>query len=164
MNDADLSNSTRALLRQAKSDAPGALSKAKIWGGVAATTAVGAAGGGAASATAVASGSGKLIAVGALFGSAITVGLAMLLVHVGPMAPRRETLAPLARAEGAIATPTPTPTPTSTSPPTPTPTSTLTPTTTTTYIYFSNFVSSAFSFTNEESDSLVRSMPGYLTH
>ena len=86
MSDLELSTKTRDLLRAAKGDAPNALSKAKIWGGVAATTA-GAAGAGTSVALAVSGGSGKLVAVGALFGSAITVGLAMALMHVGPLSP-----------------------------------------------------------------------------
>ncbi len=98
----DLSTSTRALLDAAKADGPSKLAKAKIWGGVAATTAA-AAGGGAAAGSVAAFGSGKLLMFGALFGSAVTVGLAMALMHVGPMSP--EITEP--RADMQLATPRP---------------------------------------------------------
>ncbi len=92
MSDLDLSTGTRALLAAAKADAPSKLAKAKIWGGVAATTAAAAgAGAGAGSVAAlglgVGHGTAKLVVAGALFGSAVTVGLAMALMHVGPLAP-----------------------------------------------------------------------------
>jgi hypothetical protein len=85
MSDLELSSGTRSLLAAAKKDGPSALAKAKIWGGVAATTAA-AAGAGASAGGAAAMGTGKLM-LGALFGSAITVGLAVALMHIGPLAP-----------------------------------------------------------------------------
>ena len=85
MSDLELSSSTRSLLNAAKRDAPSALAKAKIWGGVAATTAA-AAGAGVSAGGAAAMGTGKLM-LGALFGSAITVGLAVALMHIGPLSP-----------------------------------------------------------------------------
>ena len=74
----DLSHTTKALLRAARADGPGAASRAKILGGIASSTGAGAGGaalGAAAKATAL-TGSAKLLVAGALFGSAITVGVA----------------------------------------------------------------------------------------
>ena len=96
IDEANLSSSTRALMRAAKADGPSAAARAKIWSGVAGTTvAAGAAGlaSGPSLATGAASASGKLMAVGALFGSAVTVGLAMMMVHLVPASP-----SPVARA------------------------------------------------------------------
>ena len=87
IDEPQLSTTARALMQAAKGDGPSAAAKAKIWGGVsgAAGAAGAAAAGPASSATSVgALGSGKLVAVGALFGSAITVGLAMVMMRVGP--------------------------------------------------------------------------------
>jgi len=79
----ELSSSTRALLRAARQDGPGAAGRSQIWSGVAAKaaggTALGAAGGTAAAGAATA----KLFVMGALLGSAITVGIAAIVLHVG---------------------------------------------------------------------------------
>jgi hypothetical protein len=92
MRDLQLSSKARSLLEAAKADAPSMAARAKIWSGVAgagAAAGVGAAALGSLSAThsvavtATAS-SAKLLAAGALFGSAVTVGLALALVHVTP--------------------------------------------------------------------------------
>ena len=78
-SDVELSSHAKSLLRAAKGDAPGAVARAKIWGGVSSSVAGGA--------TAAAAGgallSSKFVFAGALFGGAVTVGLAatMLLVH-----------------------------------------------------------------------------------
>ncbi len=106
MKDLEVSTRTRALLDAAKSDAPSQLAKAKIWGGVAATTAA-AAGVGASAGSVAAMGSGKLMVVGALFGSAVTVGLAMALMHVGPLAPASEGARLRAQSHAEVAPPRP---------------------------------------------------------
>lgn len=99
MSDPGLSPTAKALLAAAKADGPSAAARAKIWGGVAASGvgagAVGAAavGGGTAGtassasisvgAAGAAGAGGKLVAIGALFGSAITVGIAATLLGIG---------------------------------------------------------------------------------
>jgi hypothetical protein len=80
----ELSPTTRALLRAAREDGPSAAGRAKIWtgvasGGLAGGTAVGAAGGKAAAGAATA----KLFVMGALLGSAVTVGVAAMMLGVG---------------------------------------------------------------------------------
>jgi hypothetical protein len=154
MSDMDLSGKTRTLLEAAKGDGPSSVTKAKIWGGVAATTAsaAGAGAGGAMSLGTAGAGTGKLVALGALFGSAITVGLAAALVHLGFGGPLAGPARPQAQAQASTmlaAPPPPAPappvltprgaanlgaTPNGTPAPTPTPTRTLTrtPTRTTT--------------------------------
>jgi hypothetical protein len=80
----DLSPTTRALLRAARGDAPNAAARAKIWTSVGGTGAAGGAAVGSAAAKAAAlSGSAKLLVLGALFGSAITVGVATFAIRVG---------------------------------------------------------------------------------
>src|SRR5438876_10234077 len=80
----DLSPSTKALLRAARGDTPSAAARAKIWTGVGVGggSAVAAAVGSAAGKTALA-GSAKLLVLGALFGSAATVGVAAMALHIG---------------------------------------------------------------------------------
>jgi hypothetical protein len=80
----DLSPTTRALLRGAREDAPSATRRSQIWSGVAVKAAGGTAlGAGAASAgKAAAAGTTKLFVMGALLGSAVTVGLAAMVLHV----------------------------------------------------------------------------------
>jgi hypothetical protein len=81
----NLSPTTRALLRAARQDGPSAAGRSQIWSGVAANAAgkvalgAGAAGGKAAAGAATA----KLFAMGALLGSAVTVGVAALALHLG---------------------------------------------------------------------------------
>jgi hypothetical protein len=79
----DLSPTTRALLRAARQDGPGAAGRSLIWNGVAAKaaggTALGAAGGKAAASAATA----KLFVMGALLGSAVTVGVAAMVLGIG---------------------------------------------------------------------------------
>ena len=109
MSNLDLSRSAKALLDAAKSDGPSAAARAKIWGGVAsgagavgvgvgasaiaagtasaappalAGAGLAAGAGGLHGATAAATG-GKLLAMGALFGSALTVGIAATLLGIG---------------------------------------------------------------------------------
>jgi hypothetical protein len=93
MNDPHLSSATRALLRAAKADAPGAAARAGIWSGVSSTigTAAGAsaaaavAGGSAASsATAGGVSAAKMLALGTLLGGSVTVGLAVTMLRIGP--------------------------------------------------------------------------------
>ena len=80
----ELSPTTRALLRAAREDAPSAARRSQMWSGVAVKAAGGAAlGAGAASASkAAAAGTAKLFVMGALLGSAVTVGLAAMVLHV----------------------------------------------------------------------------------
>jgi hypothetical protein len=81
----DLSPTTKALLRAARSDGPTAAARAKILGGIASGTgaAAGGAAAGAAAKATVLTGSAKLLVAGALFGSAVTVGIAAMVLHVG---------------------------------------------------------------------------------
>jgi hypothetical protein len=122
----DLSHTTKALLRAARADGPGAASRAKILGGIASSTGAGAGGaalGAAAKATAL-TGSAKLLVAGALFGSAITVGVAAMVLHVGApklapepttsamqAAPDTRSIAPAARPAPVTATAAPAPLP-----------------------------------------------------
>jgi hypothetical protein len=75
----ELSTSTRALLRTARNDAPSDAARAKILAGIGAAT------GGAATisiAAKAATGGTKLLLTGALFGSALTVGIAAFVLGV----------------------------------------------------------------------------------
>jgi hypothetical protein len=76
MSELELSTTTRTLLRAAKAEGPSAASRAKIWSGVSTATKTGVVAGASAS---------KLLAAGTLLGSAVTVGLAMMLMHLGPV-------------------------------------------------------------------------------
>ncbi len=83
-----LSATTRALLKGARADAPGAAAKAKVWSGVSATlggaAGVGAAGAGAGFGTSGAGvGAAKMLVAGTLLGGALTVGLAAMLLRIG---------------------------------------------------------------------------------
>jgi hypothetical protein len=81
----NLSPTTQALLRAARQDGPSAAGRSQIWSSVAAKAAgkvalgAGAAGGKAAAGAATA----KLFVMGALLGSAVTVGVAALALHIG---------------------------------------------------------------------------------
>jgi hypothetical protein len=94
MSQPDLSRATRALLRAAREEAPGADTRAKVWSTVA-NTLGGAAGAGAAGAAGRASAppgvlvpgatsASKMLALGTLLGGAVTVGLATLLLRIHP--------------------------------------------------------------------------------
>jgi hypothetical protein len=109
MSGEHLSATTRALLKGARADAPGAAAKAKVWSGVSATLG-GAAGAGAAGAGAAGfgtSGAGlsaaKMLVAGTLLGGALTVGLAAMLLRIGP-APSPSTTPPSVAAAFAGAT------------------------------------------------------------
>jgi hypothetical protein len=88
MREPTLSPSTRALLKAARSDGPRMAARAKMWGAVSAGTGVAAAAGLGAGATAgtgttvAAASSAKLLVAGALFGSTLTVGIALAVVRV----------------------------------------------------------------------------------
>ncbi len=87
MSGLQLSASTRALLEAARSDAPAAAARAQMWTGVATTVGLAGAAGTSIAAGTTASAS-KLLAVGALLGSAVTVGVTLALLRVmGPHAP-----------------------------------------------------------------------------
>jgi hypothetical protein len=89
-----LSASTKELVRAARSDAPTAAAKAKVWASVSSAigagvgTGAGVAGaggaGGAGTAAAAGGGAAKMLALGTLFGGTVTVGLAVTLLRVGP--------------------------------------------------------------------------------
>jgi hypothetical protein len=94
-----LSPATKALLRAARQDGPGAAARAKVWsavsgavgGAAGVSSALGAggtsaAGGGAASSAVVTGGTSlaKMLVMGTLLGGAVTVGLASVLLRIGP--------------------------------------------------------------------------------
>lgn len=92
MNDPRLSSATRTLLRAAKADAPNAVARAKVWSSVAgavggAAGAAGAAGSASAAPGALltgGAGASKMLALGTLLGGTVTVGLAAMLLRIGP--------------------------------------------------------------------------------
>jgi hypothetical protein len=101
----DLSPGVRALLNAAKSDAPSGAARASMWGAVSTATGAGAVGAGSSIAVATAASSGKLLVVGALLGSALTLGVALAVVRVAPgvAVPRRalpRETAEMARSSG----------------------------------------------------------------
>ncbi len=79
----ELTPTTLGLLRAARKDGPGAAGRAQIWNGVAAKAAGGTALGAAGAKTAATAATAKLFAMGALLGSAVTVGLAAMVLHIG---------------------------------------------------------------------------------
>ena len=80
----ELSPTTKALLRAARQDGPDALARAQIWSGVGAQAAGGlSAGAGAVGGKAATAATAKLFVMGALLGSAVTVGVAAVLFSVG---------------------------------------------------------------------------------
>jgi len=108
-----LSAATKALLRAAREDGPNAAARAKVWsavsgtvGGVAgassAAAGTGAAGSAAASSVALAGGTSaaKMLVMGTLLGGAVTVGLATVLLRIGPApsVPPAHSAAPVAAA------------------------------------------------------------------
>lgn len=111
MNGDRLSATTRSLLKSARADAPSTAARAKVWSGVSGTVG-GMAGAGAGASGLGASGAAstsaaKLLAAGTLLGGVVTVGLAALLLHVGP-APRQAPPASTAAAFAAsLASPQP---------------------------------------------------------
>jgi hypothetical protein len=96
MNHLDLSASTKKLLATAKTEVPSSAARANVWVGVSGVVGGAAAAGasGAAASTVLTGGAGatKLLAMGALFGGALTVGLATVLLQIGVApAPRTAT-------------------------------------------------------------------------
>jgi hypothetical protein len=89
----DLSPGVRALLAAAKSDGPSAAARTSMWGAVSTATGVAATAATAGSSIAVgaAASSSKLLVVGALLGSALTLGVTLAVVRVDPgvMTPHR---------------------------------------------------------------------------
>ena len=79
----ELSPTTKALLRSARQDAPGGAARSKIWSGVAVKAAGGTALGAAAGKAVASAATAKLFVMGALLGSAVTVGVAALMLHIG---------------------------------------------------------------------------------
>ncbi len=147
----ELSTQTRTLLESARAEAPSFAARSKIWSGVSAASGLAAgvgaatggfgAGGSTAPAVGVAGatagsvggamGAAKLLATGALLGSAVTIGLALSAMYVRPVAPPIEAQTQIAAAMTTAttiptATPTPTPTPTATATTTATATATAT--------------------------------------
>jgi hypothetical protein len=105
-----LSPATKALLRAARHDGPGAAARAKVWsavsgavgGAAGVSSALGAggtsaAGGGAASSAMVTGGTSvaKMFVMGTLLGGAVTVGLASVLLRIGPAPSPPSASAPL---------------------------------------------------------------------
>ena len=84
IHDPHLSSAARALMQAARGEGPTAAAQAKIWGGVTTAAATAVAGAAGPATIVTAGGTGKLVAAGALLGSAVTVGLAMVMMHVGP--------------------------------------------------------------------------------
>lgn len=87
MNDGQLSSTTKAMIEAARSDAPSAAARAKVWSQVsgavgAAGTAIGGAAGGAAAGLAGGAGAAKLLTMGALLGGTLTVGLAITVLKM----------------------------------------------------------------------------------
>jgi hypothetical protein len=95
MNDWRFSTATRTLLAKAKADAPSAAARAKMWAGVSTAVGAGAAASvaGPTSSANLAVGGGasamKVLAMGALLGGAVTVGLGAVVLRFGsaPTAP-----------------------------------------------------------------------------
>ncbi|MGO8999090.1 MAG: hypothetical protein ACLQVI_37665 [Polyangiaceae bacterium] len=79
----ELSPTTKALFRAAREDGPGAAARSRIWTGVAVKAAGGSALGAAGTKAAASAGTAKLFVMGALLGSAVTVGIAATILHVG---------------------------------------------------------------------------------
>jgi hypothetical protein len=92
MTEPRLSSATRTLLRAAKADAPNAMARAKVWSSVAgavggAAGAAGAAGGASTAPGALltgGAGASKMLALGTLLGGTVVVGLAAMLLRIGP--------------------------------------------------------------------------------
>ena len=93
MSEPRLSLATRTLLRAAKADAPNAVARAKVWSSVASAVggAAGAAGAAGSASTAPGAlltggaGASNMLALGTLLGGAVTVGLAAMLLRIGPV-------------------------------------------------------------------------------
>jgi len=99
----DLSPTTRALLRAASQDGPSSAVRSQIWNGVAAKAAGKVALGAAGSKAAASAATAKLFVMGALLGSALTVGIAAAVLHVGKP-DLRPTPAVIVRADTATGT------------------------------------------------------------
>jgi hypothetical protein len=136
MSDMQSPWAVKALFDAAKADGPSAAARAKIWTGV--SGAAGGAAAGAAAAGGVGAGgvsAAKMLVLGTLLGGTVTVGLGMLVLHVGPGLDAPAHGASVAAASageiGAATLPMPPPetaTPTATATATTTPTATPTPT------------------------------------
>lgn len=99
MNEGPLSSMTKAMIEAARTDAPSAAARAKMWSNVSSAIGGGAAAaGGAAGAIAGSAGAAKLLVLGALFGGTLTVGLAVTMLRVGraPSEAPVQALAPVA--------------------------------------------------------------------
>jgi hypothetical protein len=87
MNDLNLASSTKRLLEAAKGDVPSSAARAKVWAGVSGVVggavAAGASGTASSAALAGSAGATKVLAVGGLFGGALTVGLAAVMLQIG---------------------------------------------------------------------------------
>jgi hypothetical protein len=108
-----LSPATRALLRAAKVDAPSAVARAKVWSNVAGAVGGAAGAAGAASTASTApgallsggAGASKVLALGTLFGGTVTVGLAAMLLRIGPVPQEPPSPSPAAVVTLAAASP-----------------------------------------------------------
>lgn len=83
MNDLRVSNALRALIEAAKSDGPNTATRAEVWSSVCHAVAPPAAP--ASTRTLGSAGGGKTVSIGALFGGAVTVGLATAVLILQPM-------------------------------------------------------------------------------
>jgi hypothetical protein len=84
MNDMRTSSALRSLIEAAKSDAPGAVSRAEVWSSICRSIAATVAPGSTGSTLGSASG-GKAISLATFFGGAVTVGLASAVLILQPM-------------------------------------------------------------------------------
>jgi hypothetical protein len=109
MNDLPLSAATRQLLAAAKSDVPSSAARASVWAGVSGAVGGVAAAGATGASAAISGGSAatKVVAFSALFGGALTVGIASVLLQVGmaPAPPTGSTLNPHALAQRPVSAP-----------------------------------------------------------
>ncbi len=95
MNDLNLSTSTKRLVEAAKADVPSSAVRAKVWAGVSGMVGGAAAAGASGAAASAVLGGGvgttKVLALGGLFGGAITVGLATAFLQIGTATPPADT-------------------------------------------------------------------------
>jgi hypothetical protein len=95
-----LSSPAKALFAAAKGDGPNAAARAKIWSGVAAGAGLGVAAGTTSIAAGASASASKLIAIGALLGSAVTVGLTLAVLKVAT--PHAATVPPTVLAPSVV--------------------------------------------------------------
>jgi hypothetical protein len=104
MNDTRLSASMNKLLAAAKADTPSAAARTKMWSGVSGAVGGAAMAGGTAASALVTGGASatKVLAVGTLFGGSLAVGLATVLLQVGPTPKIPRTVDPVIEAPASL--------------------------------------------------------------